>query len=79
MTLPVKFSSELWESKSHSLYPFDSLIYMRDIQGRSFPRARILLADDHRATLLAIESFLKTDYDVVGALRNCNVCELKVS
>ena len=42
---------------------------MRDIQGRSFPRARILLADGHRATLLAVESFLKTDYDAVGAFK----------
>ena len=34
---------------------------------RSCPRTRILLADDHRATLLAVESFLKTAYNVVGA------------
>jgi DNA-binding NarL/FixJ family response regulator len=38
------------------------------MQGRSFPRSRILLADDHRATLLAVKSFLETDYSVVGAV-----------
>jgi DNA-binding NarL/FixJ family response regulator len=38
------------------------------MQGRSFPRSRILLADDHLETLLALKSFLETDYNVVGAV-----------
>lgn len=38
------------------------------MQGRSFPRSRIVLADDHRATLLAVKSFLETDYNVVDAV-----------
>ena len=31
-------------------------------------RRRIVLADDHRATLLAVESFLQSDYNVIGAV-----------
>ncbi len=38
------------------------------MQERSCPRARILLADDHRATLLAVQSFLEADYNVVAAV-----------
>ena len=38
------------------------------MQGGSFPRSRIVLADDHRATLLAVKLFLETDYNVVGAV-----------
>jgi DNA-binding NarL/FixJ family response regulator len=38
------------------------------MQGRSFPRSRIVLADDHRPTLLAVQSFLEADYNVVGAV-----------
>lgn len=38
------------------------------MKGRSFPRRRILLADDHRETLAAVKSFLETDYDVVGTV-----------
>jgi DNA-binding NarL/FixJ family response regulator len=38
------------------------------MKGRSFPRSRIVLADDHKATVAALESFLKTDYDVVGTV-----------
>jgi DNA-binding NarL/FixJ family response regulator len=35
---------------------------------KSPSRRRILLADDHRATLLAVESFLESDYNVIGAV-----------
>lgn len=38
------------------------------MQGRSFPRSRIVLADDHQQTLLAVQSFLEADYNVVGAV-----------
>lgn len=38
------------------------------MKGRSFPRRRILLADDHRETLAAVKSFLEADYDVVGTV-----------
>ena len=38
------------------------------MQGRSFPRSRIVLADDHRPTLLAVQSFLEADYNLVGAV-----------
>ncbi len=32
------------------------------------PRSRVVLADDHKATVAALESFLETDYDVVGTV-----------
>ena len=35
---------------------------------RSVNRLRIVLADDHKATVAAVESFLETDYDVVGTV-----------
>jgi DNA-binding NarL/FixJ family response regulator len=38
------------------------------MRGSSFPRSRIVLADDHKATVAAVASFLETDYDVVGAV-----------
>lgn len=38
------------------------------MKGKSFPRSRIVLADDHRATVAAVESFLETDYDVIGTV-----------
>ena len=36
--------------------------------GRSFPRVRILLADDHQPTLLAVKSFLEAEHNIVGAV-----------
>ena len=38
------------------------------MKGKSFPRSRIVLADDHKATIATVESFLETDYDVVGTV-----------
>ena len=38
------------------------------METKSSSRRRILLADDHRATLLAVESFLESDYNVIGAV-----------
>jgi len=32
------------------------------------PRSRIVLADDHRAMLVAVETLLKPDYDVVSSV-----------
>lgn len=36
------------------------------MKGRYFPRSRIVLADDDREMVAVVESFLETDYDVVG-------------
>jgi DNA-binding NarL/FixJ family response regulator len=35
---------------------------------RPSARSRILLADDHRATLAAVKSFLESTYNIVGAV-----------
>lgn len=38
------------------------------MKGRSSPRSRIVLADDHKPTLAAVESFLESTYAVVGSV-----------
>ena len=47
---------------------FSVLIPYLFMKGRAFPRPCILLADDHRATPVAVTSFLEANYHVVGAV-----------
>jgi DNA-binding NarL/FixJ family response regulator len=60
------FRTDTGETPSRIRFSFP-LIYLL-MKGRSFPRPSILLADDHRATRVAVASFLEASYNVVGAV-----------